>query len=120
MLEVRERKLWWEKVSIPAGMAKLVKVWVEEDWKGDGFVESMLPEEQESGWELVFPKMLTIWQAEYKHTYIENNADEKGELHKGQRIWKIHSLYIDKETWLREELRGGSKPEVGEVKIKQE
>ena len=38
-----------EKVSIPAGMAKLVKVRVEEDRKGDGFVESMLPEEQESG-----------------------------------------------------------------------
>ena len=57
-----------------------------------------------------FRKMLTIWQAEYKHTYIENHADEKGELLEGQRIWKIHSLYVDKETWLREELRGGSNP----------
>ena len=31
-----------------------------------------------------------------------------------QGIGKIHSLYINKEAWLREELRSGSKLEVGE------
>ena len=55
--EVRERKMWSvEKVSIPAGSAKLVKVRVEGDWKGEGFVESMLPEEQESGQKLILPE----------------------------------------------------------------
>ena len=55
--EVRERKMWSvEKVSIPAGSAKLVKVRVEGNWKGEGFVESMLPEEQESGQKLILPE----------------------------------------------------------------
>ena len=54
ILEVVERKLWsGEKVFIPAGSAKLVKVRIEGDWRGKGFVESMLPEEQESGLKLV-------------------------------------------------------------------
>jgi len=58
-LEVRERKLWsGEKVSIPAGSAKLVKVRIEVDWRGGGFVESMLPEEQDHGRKLVLPKTI--------------------------------------------------------------
>ena len=38
-----------EKVPIPAGSAELVKVRVEENWKNEELVESMLPEEQEAG-----------------------------------------------------------------------
>jgi len=37
------------------GSVKLVKEQEEENWKDEGFVESMLPEEQEAGWELVLP-----------------------------------------------------------------
>lgn len=34
--EVIERKLWaGEKVTIPAGSARLVKVWTEGSWKGN-------------------------------------------------------------------------------------
>ena len=37
-----------------------------------------------------------------------------GTMQEGQRTGKIHSLYGDKEARHREELRGGSKPEVVE------
>ena len=43
-------------MHIPAGSAKLVKKQVGEDWKGEGFVGAMPPEEQEAGWELVLPE----------------------------------------------------------------
>ena len=44
--EVIERKLWAvEKVTIPAGSAKLVKVRTEGNWRGAGFVESLPLEE---------------------------------------------------------------------------
>ena len=42
ILEVVERKLWaGEKVLIPAGSAKLVKVGTVGEWQGQGSVESM-------------------------------------------------------------------------------
>jgi len=48
--EVLERKLWSaEKISIPAGSAKLVKVRTEGNWKGAGVVESLPLEDQEKG-----------------------------------------------------------------------
>ena len=54
---MKERKLWvGEKICIPAGSAKLVKVCVEENWRGEGFVESLEPEEQDSGRKLVLPE----------------------------------------------------------------
>jgi len=46
--------------------------------------------------------------------YEENNAKEDLEICTGQRLRKIYSLYIDKEAWLKEELKGSSKPEVEE------
>ena len=37
-----KRKLWAaEKVTIPAGSAKLVKVRTEGNWRGAGFMESL-------------------------------------------------------------------------------
>ena len=36
--------------------------------------------------------------------YVENHAEENIEIYSG----KIHSLYIDKEALLKEELRGSS------------
>jgi len=48
--EVLERKLWSaEKVTIPAGSAKLVKVRTEGNWKGAGVVESLPLEDQVKG-----------------------------------------------------------------------
>ena len=54
--EVRERKLWAaEKVTIPAGSAKLVKVRVEGNWRGAGVVEFLPLEEQEKGRKVLLP-----------------------------------------------------------------
>ena len=48
--EVVERKLWAaEKITIPAGSAKLVKVRTEGNWTGEWVVESLPLEEQEKG-----------------------------------------------------------------------
>ena len=46
--EVVKKKLWSaEKVTIPAGSAKLVKVRTESNWKGAGVVESLPLEDQD-------------------------------------------------------------------------
>ena len=55
--EVLERKLWSaEKITIPAGSAKLVKVRTEGNWKGAGVVESLPLEEQEKGRKVLLPE----------------------------------------------------------------
>ena len=57
MEEVVERKLWAaEKVNIPAGSAKLVKVRTEGNWKGAGVVESLPLEDQEKGRKVLLPE----------------------------------------------------------------
>lgn len=40
--------------------------------------------------------------------YIENHSEEDTEVCIGQRLGTIHSMNINKEAWLKEELRGGS------------
>ena len=52
-------KIW----GIPARSAKLVKIRIEGDWRGEGFVESITPELQESGRKYVL----------LKTRYVENH-----------------------------------------------
>ena len=54
--------------------------------------------------------------------YVENHAEECVELCVGQKLGTIHSLSIDKQAWLREELRESavSKPDEEEVRDSQE
>jgi len=55
--EIVERKLWAaEKVTIPAGSAKLVKVRTEGNWTGAGVVESLPLEDQEKGRNILLPE----------------------------------------------------------------
>ena len=55
--EVLERKLWSdEKITIPAGSARLVKVRTEGNWKGAGVVESLPIDEQEKGTKVLLPE----------------------------------------------------------------
>ena len=55
--EVVERKLWAaEKITIPAGSAKLVEVRTEGNWTGAGVVESLPSEEQEKGRNILLPE----------------------------------------------------------------
>ena len=111
--EVKGRKLWaGEKVHIPAGSAKLVKVRIENGWRGEGFVESLQPEEQDAGKRLVLPESAYNLEGEVQAVYVENHAEEEVELCIGQRVGTVHSLYIDKEVWLKEELSGRDEPEV--------
>ena len=84
-------KLWsGEKVFIPAGSAKLVKVRVEGDWRGEGFVDSMLSEEQNPG---------TFYHLSGKETFIfvENHSNEGVEISMKKRLGTIHRLDINLE-----------------------
>ena len=65
--EVLERKLWSaEKITIPAGSAKLVKVRTEGNWKGAGVVESLPLEDQEKGRKVLLLEMCMTCQEVYK------------------------------------------------------
>ena len=43
---------------------------------------------------------------------VENHAEEDVEICIGQKLGTVHSMHIDKEVWLREELRGRSELEM--------
>ena len=99
--EVTEKKLWaGEKVIIPAGKARLVKVRTEGDWKGQGFVESIPLEEQEAGRKLILPENAYNLSGSVQAVYMENHAEECVEVCAGQRLGTIQSLCIDEEAWL--------------------
>ena len=59
------------------GSAKLVKITIEGDWKGEGFVESMLPEEQDSSRKLVLLETAYNLSVEVQAIYVENHREEK-------------------------------------------
>ena len=90
----------------------MLKITIEGDWKGEGFVESMLPEEQDSGRKLVLPE--TTYNLSGEVQGVENHMEEEIEICTGQRLGKILLLEIDKEAWIKEELPGSKKLEVKE------
>ena len=93
--EVTERKLWaGEKLIIPAGSAKLVKVRTEEDWKGQGFVESIPLDEQETGRKLILPENAYDLSGSVKAVYMENHAEESIEICAGQRLGTIRESLV--------------------------
>ena len=82
--ELVERKLWAaEKVIIPAGSAKLVKVKTEGNWTGAGVVES-LPlgdlESQEKGRNILLLENAYDLSGSVQAVYVENHAEECMEL----------------------------------------
>ena len=102
--EVVERKLWAaEKVIIPAGSAKLVKVRTEGNWTGEGVVESLPLEEQEKGRNLLLPENAYNLSGSVQAIYVENHAEECVELFVGQKLSTTHSLCIDKQAWIQED-----------------
>ena len=104
--EVVERKLWAaEKVTIPAGSAKLVKVRTEGNWNGVGVVESLPIEEQERGRMVLLLDSAYVLSGSVQAVYVENHAEGCVDLCVGQKLGTIHSMCIDKEAWIREELR---------------
>ena len=63
-------------MSIPTGNAKLIKILGEENWKDEEFVESMLPEEQEAGRELVHPENDYNLSGSLRAIYLKAHASE--------------------------------------------
>ena len=53
-----------------------MKRWVDENWKDEGFVGPMLPEEQETGRELVLPENAYNLSGSKQDIYIKNHEDE--------------------------------------------
>ena len=79
--EVLERKLWAaEKITIPAGSAKLVKVRTEGNWKGAGVVESLPLEAQEKGRRILLPENAYDLSGSVQAVCVENHAEECVEL----------------------------------------
>ena len=119
--EVVERKLWAaEKVIIPAGSAKLVKVRTEGNWTGAGVVESLPLGDQEKGRNILLPENAYDLSGSVQAVYVENHAEECIELCVRQKLGTIHSLCIDKQAWIQEELRGSTVPDVDKVSNSQE
>ena len=91
----------------------MLKITIEGDRKGEGFVESKLPEEQDSGRKLVLPETANKLSGEVQQG-VENHMEEEIEICTGQRLGKIHLLKIDKEACIKEEIPGSKKLEVKE------
>ena len=116
--EVVERKLWSaENISIPAGSAKLVKVRTDGNWKGAGVVESLPLEDQEKGRKVLLPENAYDLSGSAQEMYVENHAEECVELCVGQKLGTIHSLCIDKQAWIKEELRGSTAQDLDEEEV---
>ena len=116
--EVLERKLWSaEKVTIPAGSAKLVNVRTEGNWKGAGVVESLPLEDQEKGRKVLLPENAYDLSGSIQAVYVENHANEYVELCVGQKLGTIHSMCIDKQAWIKKELRGSTVPDLDEEEV---
>ena len=116
--EVLERKLWSaEKITIPAESAKLVKVRTEGNWKGAGVVESLPLEDQEKGRKVLLTENAYDLSGSVQAVYVENHAEECVELCVGQKLGTIHSMCIDKQAWIKKELRGSTVPDLDEEEV---
>ena len=49
--------------------------------------------------------------------YVENHADECVELCVGQKLGTIHSMCIDKQAWIQEEIRGSTAPDLDKEEV---
>ena len=116
--KVLERKLWSaEKITIPAGNAKLVKVRTKGNWKVAGLVESLPLENQEKGRKVLLLENEYDLSGSVQAVYMENLADECVELCVGQKLGTIHSMCLEKEAWIKEELRGSTAPDLDKEKV---
>ena len=53
---------------------------------------------------MLLPDNLNNLSGSVQAVYVENHAEEGGELCVGQKLGTIHSLCIDKDAWIKEEL----------------
>jgi len=82
VMEGLERKLGSaEKITIPAGSSKLVKVRTEGNWKGAGVVELLPLEDQEKGRKVLLLENAYDLSGSVQAVYVENHAEECVEIH---------------------------------------
>ena len=89
----------------------------EGNWKGAGVVESLPLEDQEKGRKVLLPENAYDLSGSIQAVYVENHADESVELYVGQKLGTIHSMCIDKQAWIKEELSGSTVPDLDEEEV---
>ena len=84
---------------------------------GRGVVESLPLEDQEKGRNILLPENAYILSGSVQAIYVENHADECVELCVGQKQGTFYSMRIDKQAWIKEELRGSTASDLGEEEV---
>ena len=74
-------------------------------------VELLLLKDKEKGRNILLPENAYNLSGSVPVIYVENHADECVELCVGQKLGTIHAMCIDKQAWIKEELRGSTKVE---------
>ena len=72
-------------------------------------VESFPLEEQEKGRNILLPENAYNLSGSVQAIYVEN--------HENQKLGTIHSMRIDKQAWIKEELRGSTAPDLDEEEV---
>ena len=80
-------------------------------------VESLPLEDQEKGRKVLLPENAFDLSGSVQAVYVENHAEECVKLCVGQKLGTIHSMCIDKQTWIKEELRGSTAQDLDEEEV---
>ena len=78
--------------------------------RGEGFVEDILPEEQNTERKLVLPETIYNLTGKEPVIFVKNHTKVKVDICPHQRLGTIYRLENDKRAWLKEELRGSYEP----------
>ena len=80
-------------------------------------VELILLGDQEKGRKILLPENAYDQSGSVQAVYVENHAEECVELCVGQKLGSIHSMCIDKQAWIKEELRGSMASDLDEEEV---
>ena len=80
-------------------------------------VESLPLEEQEKGRNILLTENAYNLSGSLQAIYVENHAEECVELCVWQKLGTIHIMCIDKQAWIKEELRGSTEPDLDEEEV---
>ena len=80
-------------------------------------VESLPLEDQEKGRKILVPENAFDLSGSVQAVYVENHAEECVKLCVGQKLGTIPSMCIDKQAWIKEELRGSTAQDLDEEEV---
>ena len=89
----------------------------EGNWKSAGVIESLPLEDQEKGRKVLLPENAYDLSGSVQAVYVENHAEECVEFCVGQQLGTIHSMCIDKQAWIKEELRESTAQDIDEEEV---